>query len=145
MKKSVEKINILLADLMSININLYNLHWNVKGNGFEEFHELTEEFYDDVFGKYDDIAEALKIAGEYPVASLKEYAKMSKVPELKVKDYSDGEVIDEVIKIYEYLLESLKSLRETAIEEDSFVLQNNVEDVISEYNKKLWLVRARKN
>ena len=143
--KSIDKINSLLADLISININLHNLHWNVKGDGFEEFHELTEELYDDIFGKYDDFAESLKIAGHYPVASLKEYAKLSNIGELEVRDYSDGEVIDEVIKIYEYLIECFKSLRMIAIEEDNFVLQNNLEDIIADYSKKLWLVKARKN
>ena len=141
--KTEKLLQELLADLMKINVNIHNLHWNVTGMGFEEYHELTEEFYNDVFEKYDDVAEILKTNGLFPVASLAAYDKASGIKDIEPKDFSDEEVLKEVKAIYDYLKAKFIEIREVAVEADEFGVANVMEGYIGDYSKKLWMINAR--
>ncbi|MDF9867405.1 starvation-inducible DNA-binding protein [Bacilli bacterium PM5-3] len=141
--KEINLLQTLLADLMKLNVNLHNMHWNVVGYDFAEYHELTEDFYNDVFEKYDDIAEILKTRDVYPVSSLKEYDELSKIKDYEVKDYTKEEITKNLKEIYEYLIASFKEIREEADDNDNYVLVATMEDYIGDYSKKLWMINSR--
>jgi len=142
--KTEKLMQELVADLMKLNVNIHNLHWNVVGPDFKEYHVMLEGMYNDVFGKYDDVAELLKSHDIYPVASFGEYAKLSKVKDLDFKrDYNEKEVLIEVKEIYEYLIAKFKEIRAVAADADEFSVANMMEDYMGEYYKALWMINAR--
>ncbi|WP_423364593.1 Dps family protein [Mycoplasma sp. P36-A1] len=136
-------LNQLLADLMAINVNLHNLHWNVSGMGFEEYHELTEGLYNDVFSKFDDVAEYLKSNDMYPSASLDQYAKETKCKPLAVKDFTDEEVVASLNDIYTYLIKSFQEIANKADKEGHKGLVFIMTNWIGEYKKAHWMIKAR--
>lgn len=138
-----KELNQLLADLMAINVNLHNLHWNVCGMGFEEYHELTEELYDDVFSKFDEVAEYLKTNDMYPVSSLEQYAKDTKCKPIEVKDFTDEEVLKHVNGIYEYLIESFNAIGFAAQKEEKIGLSLMMFSWAASYKKAHWMIKAR--
>ena len=57
MSKTVEKLNLYLVNLNVLYRKVQNYHWNVVGKGFFTIHSKLEEFYDDLNGQIDDVAE----------------------------------------------------------------------------------------
>ena len=108
-KELVLKSNKYLANVAINYGKLHNLHWNVIGLQFKPVHEYLESLYDSMHEVLDEVAELLKMNGEYPLASFKEYLKVSEIVELESKDYSVKEAL-------EIALADIKVLRDNALE-----------------------------
>jgi len=140
MEKQVKLMNQYVADLAVLNVKFHNLHWNVAGERFEQVHVYVEKLYDMLFENYDEVAERLKMIGEYPLASLRSYLEVTSVEEIDSKDYKTPEV-------YEILKEELTNLRALATEirnladdENDFGTVAMLEDQIGGYDKELYFI-----
>ncbi|MDR1781902.1 MAG: DNA starvation/stationary phase protection protein [Bacilli bacterium] len=138
-----ELLNQLLADYMALNVKLHNLHWNVVGMGFEEYHELTEEMYEEMFENFDDIAEYLRKVDKLPLAQFQEYAKITKIKDIKEKEFTDEEVVKELVAIIDYLKASYLEIMKAANEANELGLARNMENKLKELAKRRWMVTAR--
>jgi len=138
--KKIEMMNQMVADLSVLNTKFHNMHWNVVGERFEPVHVYLEKLYDMFFEQYDEVAERMKMLGEYPLASLKSYLETTSVEELEVKDYQ----IKDVFSIVKADLENLKKLavdlRALADDEGDFGTVAMLEDMVGDYDKELWFI-----
>ncbi|PKK94891.1 MAG: DNA starvation/stationary phase protection protein [Tenericutes bacterium HGW-Tenericutes-5] len=141
MNKTVDLLNQYLSDLAVMNTRLHNLHWNVTGKAFKQVHVYLEELYDDVFEKYDEVAERIKMLQGYPKASNKEYLETSKIKELASKDISTEDAFKSVFNDYGYLKELAMEVRIIADSEDDFVTVAILEAHVAFYDKVLYFVR----
>lgn len=138
----VEKMNEYIANLHVWNVKLHNLHWNVTGEQFPAIHKFTEEMYEDVFGKFDDVAEQLKIQGQSPPATIAEYAKLATIQEDPAKDFSSGEVLHVVREDMEQMKQLVVDIRSLADHDGDFSTVAMMEDHANGYAKNLWFLRA---
>lgn len=129
-----------LANLMTGNVLLHNLHWNVQGRAFKQVHEYLEFLYDDAFAKYDEVAERMKMDGAMPDASLKDYLDQTDIKELEVRDYSIEEAIQEARKYLEHMRALALKIRSEAAEKDEFAWVNLMEDHVAGYDKQFWFM-----
>lgn len=140
MEKQTKLMNQYVADLAVLNVKFHNLHWNVVGERFEPVHVYVEKLYDMLFENYDEVAERLKMLGEFPLASMKSYLEVTNVEEIEVKDYT----IPEVYEILKAEVKNLKDLatdiRHLADEAQDFVTVGMLEDEITAYDKELWFM-----
>lgn len=140
--KHYEKLNEYLSNLAVLNANLHNLHWNVVGNQFVQIHEYTEKLYDDVFEKFDAVAEILKMKGEKPLTKLSEYLENASIKELDGDRFSCREVL-EIIEGYLNDMRKLATeIRNEADEEGDFEVVMEFEEHVAGYSKELWFVRS---
>lgn len=138
-----KELNQYLANLAVLNVKLHNLHWNVVGEQFKAIHEFTEGLYDAYFKLYDEVAELLKIRGEYPAASLKTYLEIATVKELAENvDFSTKEVLDIVIADLQLMKNLALNIRTLADQAGDFEIVAEMEDHIKDYNKNLWMLSA---
>lgn len=140
--KNVQNLNVYLSNLAVLITKTHNLHWNVVGLQFTTLHNYTEELYDYYFGKYDDVAEILKMRGHYPLAKLSDYLANATVKELESKDYSTKEVMESIKADMELLLADAKKIRAVADEEDDFGVVAEMEDQIAHFTKQLWFINS---
>jgi len=138
----VELLNQYLANLAVWNIKLHNLHWNVVGNQFIQLHNFTEEMYDDVFEKFDEVAELLKIKGETPLSTMADYLKAASMKELEPKDFSTKEVLDILKEDLELMVKLATDIRNLADEEGDFTTVAMFEGHVEGYDKNLWFIRS---
>ncbi len=136
----IEKMNQYVSDLSVLNVKFHNLHWNVVGENFEAVHVYIEKLYDDLFLKFDEVAERIKMLGEYPLASLQAHLNNTSVKELENKDVS-------ILNVYQVLQQEMKHLKATALEvrkladqDDDFVTVSLMEDHVSIYDKEIWFI-----
>ena len=141
-KELVLKSNKYLANVAINYGKLHNLHWNVIGLQFKPVHEYLESLYDSMHEVFDEVAELIKMNGEYPLASLKDFLAVSEVKELESKDYSVKESLEVALSDIKLLRENAKELRLLAAEEDFYPLQVMMEDHLGNYNKVVWFIES---
>lgn len=136
------KLNEYLADIGASYIKFHNLHWNVVGTQFKSVHEYLEVIYDGFADELDEVAEALKMAGVVPLASMKSYLEVSSIAELESKDYTVSEVLSIAAADLETLKASSEAIRTLAGEEDAYAVVPMMEDHLKNYNKTLWFLKT---
>ena len=143
MKKELStSLNTYLADLGVLYIKLHNLHWNVVGRDFKQVHEYLETLYDGVSGVLDEVAELLKMQGEQPLASLKDYLAAASVQELPSAELHSREVLAIVHGDMTNLRDQAQKIRVAADAEDGYAVVSIMESHLAQYNKTLWFVEA---
>ena len=141
-KELVLKSNKYLANVAINYGKLHNLHWNVIGLQFKPVHEYLESLYDNMHEVLDEVAELLKMNGDYPLASFKEYLAVSEIIELESKDYSVKEALEIALADIKVLRDNALELRRLASDEDFYPLQVMMEDHLANYNKVVWFVES---
>ncbi len=140
--KKVKKVNEYLSNLAVLNVKLHNIHWNVVGKQFVRIHNLTEEIYDDLFAKYDEVAEMLKMKGEKPLVTMKDYLENTSIKESDEDEFSVEDSL-EIVKEDLTLMKKLATeIRNESDEENDFEAVAIFEDHVSEYSKNIWFVNA---
>ena len=138
--KDYKKVNEYLSNLAILNVKLHNLHWNVVGVNFVQLHEYTEEIYDDIFGKYDAVAELLKMKGEMPLSRVSDYLANASIEEVEPKNFSAKEVLDILLEDLTKMNDLAKEIRDLADSEGDYEIANEFEDHIAGYNKYIWFI-----
>lgn len=141
-KELVLKTNKYLANINVNYVKLHNLHWNVLGLQFKPVHEYLEGLYDSMHEAFDEVAELLKMNGEYPLASLKDFLSVTEIKELVSKDYSVKESLEIALADIKLLRENAAELRKLAAEDDFYPLQVMMEDHLANYAKIVWFVES---
>ena len=141
-KELVLKSNKYLANINVNYVKLHNLHWNVLGLQFKPVHEYLESLYDSMHEAFDEVAELLKMNGEYPLASLKDFLAVSEIKELESKDYNVKESLEIALADIKVLKANALELRSLAADDDFYPLQVMMEDHLANYNKVVWFVES---
>lgn len=137
------KLDVYLSNLFVLNQKLHVIHWNVVGTNFQRVHEFTEELYDDMFEKFDTIAELYRMKDEFPPAKIKDYTDKTTVKEIAVdRTYEITESLEIVAEDLELMRELAIEAREEHDKKDDFVVVNELEDHVADYDKHIWFVRS---
>ena len=142
MSKTVEKLNLYLANLNVLYRKVQNYHWNIVGTGFFAVHEKLEEYYDAINEQIDDVAERILSIGGRPLGTLKDYLAVTTIKEAENKEISILEAVADVKKEFEAMLKLVKEVKEAADEENDYGTSALVDEYISTYEKNLWMLNA---
>jgi len=142
MKKVIEKLNVCLADLNVFYRKLQNYHWNIDGRNFFTIHAKLEEYYDEVNENIDTVAERILSIGGRPYGTMKKYLEITKIKEAADKSITDLEIVEVIKGDFEYLLKEVKEIKVAADEADDYGTSAMVDEMIMDYEKKLWMLGA---
>ncbi len=141
-KKLVTEINKYLANVAVSYVKLHNLHWNVVGKDFKPVHEYLETIYDAFAETLDAVAEALKMAGETPLASLKSYLEVATIKEIPSKEICSSKalkIVEEDLREMKKLAEKIRSAADDA---GLYGIVSLFEGDLANYQKTLWFLSA---
>lgn len=79
-KESVDMLNQLLADTITLRDMYKKHHWQVVGPTFYQLHLLYDKHYEEQSALVDEIAERIQILGGVAVAMAADVAEMSSIP-----------------------------------------------------------------
>ena len=75
--KSIEALNLYLANLNVLYRKVQNYHWNLIGKDFFEIHVKLEEYYTEINTQIDDVAENILAIGGRPLGTMKDYLNVA--------------------------------------------------------------------
>ena len=139
--KIVNNLNTLLANYQIHYQKLRNFHWNVKGGDFFDMHEKFEELYTSAMGNIDEIAERIKVYGETPLSTLKEYLDTSEIQEVGT-DLSSDKMVAEVLKDMETLDSFMIDAVEAASEIGDVASVDLLNSMIKTIEKEHWMLTS---
>jgi starvation-inducible DNA-binding protein len=79
-KDSVENLNQLLADTITLRDLYKKHHWQVAGPTFYQLHLLFDKHYDEQNALVDEIAERIQVLGGVSIAMAPDVAEMTLIP-----------------------------------------------------------------
>ncbi len=141
MAELVDALNKLLANYSVHYQKLRNFHWNVKGGDFFDVHEKFEVQYNNAKVNIDDIAERIKVFGQTPFSTMKEYLQYSDIKESGT-DLTSLEMVREILKDYECLLESMFNVIDISIENGDSGTEDMVKSMVKSTEKNHWMMTA---
>ena len=141
MENILNNLNTFLSDLNVFYRKLQNYHWNVKGKDFFTVHTKLEEYYDEVNGLIDEIAEHILSIGGQPLGTLKDYLNTTKISEAENKKVDSTLVLNEIMKDYSTLLKEAVDIKKLADENSESKTSTLMDNIIESYSKKLWMIK----
>lgn len=141
--KTVEELNVLLADYHLYYQKLRNFHWNVIGKNFFDLHEKFEELYDDAKLKVDEIAERILTLRFQPTSNFSDFLKSSNIKESS-SDLSDSQMITTLLDDHGILLKQLRKVSEVAEKGGDEGTVDLIGGYIRELEKTSWMLGAWK-
>lgn len=140
----VKELNGYLANVGVMYLKLHNFHWNVRGENFKAIHEYLETLYEGFATSLDETAEAMKIQGEYPLGTMKDFVAAGTISEIPSRDYSPKEVHEMVYEDFKTLIKECESIRKNASQEDNYCIVALMETQLFHLQKSLWFLSAMK-
>ncbi|WP_139840730.1 Dps family protein [Gottfriedia acidiceleris] len=143
-KTTVDVLNKQIADWNILFVKLHNYHWYVKGPNFFTLHTKFEEFYNEASLHIDELAERVLIIGGKPLATMREYLDTSSLKEAN-KNITSDEMVQDITKDYNYLIEELKDGMEIAEFENDSVTHDLLLAIREQLAKHVWMLTAYLN
>lgn len=136
-----KSLNQLLSDLVIEYHKLQTFHWYVKGDTFFQAHAKLEEYYDDLLEHIDEVAEKTLQIGKKPLGKVADFLKTSHIKETDAEFVKTADVMKEVLKDFEHILDEVKTVKKEAEDKDEILIANLMDDLIDSYSKKVWMLR----
>jgi starvation-inducible DNA-binding protein len=141
MEKLINQLKTILGTNFALYLKSHGYHWNIEGSNFPQYHDFLNDFYNDVWGQTDDIAEKLR--------ALNSYAPGSLVRMLELADIQEASSIPDAMAM----------MRDLAADNDRFILHlragivaaeganepavgNFLQDLLAAHQKKGWMLRS---
>lgn len=140
--KSIEALNLYLANLNVLYRKVQNYHWNLIGKDFFEIHVKLEEYYTEINTQIDDVAENILVIGGRPLGTMKDYLNVASIKEAKNEDITSTEALTEVRNGFETMLDLAVAFKEAADSEDNYGTSALADEYISSFEKHLWMLNS---
>lgn len=141
MTELVDQMKVVLASTFSLYLKAHGFHWNIEGPDFVQYLTYLGEFYTEVWGAVDTIAEHIRILNAYAPGSLSRFSQLSVVDDqinvpsalkmFKEIELDNARLKSELIKAYK--------LAEGA---DEVGLSNFLQDRIDIHSKHGWFLKS---
>lgn len=128
-----------LASTYTLYIKIHSFHWNVTGKRFQELHVFFEEVYTKMWKQTDELAELIRIQGEWAPKNEEQLVKNS--PILSEEDIpSDDRMLKILIQDFQTLITVLQETKEAGSGIDA--VEDKIPSIISGHEKTLWMLRS---
>lgn len=143
---TIERLKTLLASVYSLASQSHMAHWNVTGPRFVSLHKLFKDFYEELYGQSDAIAEYIRSKDtEVPApGGLSVLARMSEVKELPASLLEEKRFLDGLIAGNDVLIRLTKELGDQAGSEGDTDTQNFMNELSVSAKNRRWMLVASK-
>lgn len=140
-KESVENLNQLLADTITLRDLYKKHHWQLAGPTFYQLHLLFDKHYDEQNEMVDAIAERIQLLGGVSIAMAHDVAEMSLIPRAPRGREEVPVQISRLLHAHEIVLKEARTMARLAAEGgDDGTNDLIVSDIIRRNELQVWFV-----
>jgi len=136
-----DNLKVLLASTNSLSIKAQNFHWNVEGSNFPQYHEFFGNFYEEVYGSVDKVAEYIRTLDSYAPGSLTRYAELT-IIEDQVKIPRPHLMFAELLSDNGKMIDLLNGCFSSAEDENKQGIANFIAERLDAHEKHQWMIRS---
>ena len=140
-KESVENLNQLLADTITLRDLYKKHHWQVSGHTFYQLHLLFDKHYEEQSELVDKIAERIQLLGGLAIAMAGDVAELTRIPR-PPKDREEVPVqISRLMEAHELICKQGRQIAEMADDAGDVVTNDLMaSEVIALNEMQAWFV-----
>lgn len=120
----------------------HSFHWNVEGPDFVQYHNFLGDFYQDLHGSVDTIAELIRTLDVYAPTSLNRAISLSDISELDTIPNRALDMMNIIKSDNDVVIASLMIAYEAAEKEGELGISNFLQDRIQTHQKHSWMLRS---
>ena len=140
-KESVENLNQLLADTMTLRDMYKKHHWQVSGPTFYQLHLLFDKHFDEQSKLVDAVAERIQLLGGVSIAMSHDVAEATFIPRPPKGREPVPVQISRLLHAHEIVLKEARTMARVAAERDDQATNDLlVSDVIRTNEMQVWFV-----
>jgi starvation-inducible DNA-binding protein len=140
-KESVDNLNQLLADTMTLRDLYKKHHWQVAGHTFYQLHLLFDKHHDEQNELVDSIAERIQLLGGVSVAMAHDVAETTLIPRAPKGREEVPVQISRLLHAHEIVLKEARAMARRAAEAgDDGTNDLIVSDVIRRNELQVWFI-----
>ena len=136
-----DTLKSVLADIYIVYFKAHSFHWNVEGSDFAQYHDFLGNFYEDVYGSIDVIAELVRTLDAYAPVSFASLLSQATIEESNTVPDAKG-MLMQVRRDNDLLLAQLVKAYAEAEQASEFGISNFLQDRVQAHEKHAWMLRA---
>ena len=137
----VDNMKVLLASSFGLYLKATNFHWNVEGPNFPQYHSFLGDFYSDIYGTVDTIAEYIRALDSYAPGSFSRFSELSIVEDC-TEQLMPMEQFTELLADSNNMLSYLNDTFTRATAENQQGISNFLAERIDAMQKHNWMLRS---
>ena len=137
----VDNMKVLLASSFSLYLKASNFHWNVEGPNFPQYHEFLGDYYAEIYGTVDTIAEYIRALDSYAPGSLSRFQELSIIQDC-TEQLMPLEQFAELLSDNSTMLDYLNGTFIAATAENQQGIANFLAERIDAMQKHNWMIRS---
>jgi len=137
----VDNMKVLLASSFSLYLKAHNFHWNVEGPSFPQYHEFLGDFYEEIYGTVDQIAEYIRALDSYAPGGLSQFQGLT-IIEDSVVQLLPYDQFAQLLSDSQTLLTYLNTTFTVATTENQQGIANFIAERIDAMQKHNWMLRS---
>lgn len=141
MMELVEALKKAQATTFALYLKAHNFHWNVEGPDFAQYHSFLGDFYGEVFGAVDTIAELIRTLDAYAPGSFSRFQQLSTIED----ELTVPKGIVMIARLYsdnQRVLATLTDAYRMAESAGKLGVSNAIQDRITIHEKHGWMLRS---
>ena len=136
-----DSLKSLLANTYIVYFKAHSYHWNVEGPDFAQYHAFLSDYYEDIYGSIDTIAELIRTLDAYAPVSFASLFSQATIEESTTIPDAKGMLMS-VRRDNDLLLAQLVKTYDEAEQVSEFGISNYLQDRIQALEKHAWMLRA---
>ena len=141
MMELIEALKKAQATTFALYLKAHNFHWNVEGPDFAQYHSFLGDFYEEVFGAVDTIAELIRTLDAYAPGSFSRFQQLSTIED----ELSVPKGVVMMARLYadnQRVLATLTDAYRIAESAGNYGISNALQDRITAHEKHGWMLRS---
>ncbi len=140
-KSSVDALNQVLADTMTLRDLYKKSHWQVVGPTFYQLHLLYDKHYDEQVALVDEIAERIQLLGGISIAIAPDVAEMTKIERAPRGREEVPVQLSRLLEAHELIIREVREMAKEADEQgDDGTNDLLVSDVLRTNELQVWFL-----
>jgi starvation-inducible DNA-binding protein len=140
-RKICNSLFTLLADTYLLYLKTQNYHWNVTGKYFVQLHQTFEEQYQELALAVDEIAERIRMLGDFANATLSSFIKISSIKE-DSEIPNANEMIHNLVNGHGIIINKLREIISICDEAEDDVSMDLVIQRMKKHEKTIWYLKS---
>ena len=146
-KEKLNEGSYILSKILSDEFLLYtktrNAHWNVEGIDFSAKHIFFESQYEQLDDTMDNVAERIRMLGDYAPATLSQFLRLTHLTEQSREKNDSAGFIRELLADHESIIVYLReNISRFADEFNDFGTSDFITGLMETHEKMAWMLRA---
>nr|WP_248913568.1 DNA starvation/stationary phase protection protein [Mycobacterium intracellulare] len=131
----------VLVDLIELNLQGKQAHWNVIGSNFRDLHLQLDELVDAAREASDTIAERMRALDAVPDGRSDTVAATTSLPQFPANEVATGDVVDLVTTQTYAVVDTIRDVHD-AVDADDPTTSDLLHEIFDSLEKLAWMIKS---